>query len=146
MNYLLDTNVVSEWVKVRPEPRVVRWLAEVDEDRVFISVITIGEIRHGVDRLSVGQRRRRLEDWLGQDLPVRFEGRVLRIDIDVAQAWGRIVARRERKGKPIGSVDALIAATAAVFDLTIVSRDTFGFDDTGNRVYDPWSDESLSGV
>ena len=140
MSFLLDTNVVSEWVKAQPEPRVVRWLAEVDEDRVFISVITIGEIRHGIDRLSTGRRRSRLDDWLRNDLPERFEGRVLPIEVDVSDAWGAIVARCERKGHPIGSVDALIAATAEVHDLTIVTRDVAGFRSAAETVYDPWSD------
>ena len=67
MSFLLDTNVVSEWVKARPDPRVVRWLSEVDEERIFISVITFGEIRHGIDRLSSGRRRSRLDDWLRHD-------------------------------------------------------------------------------
>ena len=145
MSFLLDTNVVSEWVKARPDSRVVRWLAQVDEDRVFISVITFGEIRHGIDRLSPGRRRSRLDDWLRHELPLRFEGRVLPIEFDVSDAWGAIVARRERKGQPIGSVDALIAATAQVHTLTVVTRNVADFRFAVESVYDPWSDEQLSG-
>ena len=101
MSFLLDTNVVSEWVKPRPEPRVVAWLAAVDEDRVFISVVTLAELRHGIDRLAPGSRRARLEHWLRGELPLRFEGRVLPIDAVVADTWGEIVARRERAGRPM---------------------------------------------
>ena len=77
------------------EPHVVEWLAAADEARVFLSVVTLGEIRHGVDRLPVGRRRARLDEWLRRDLPQRFEGRVLPIDAEVADAWGAIVAGRE---------------------------------------------------
>jgi toxin FitB len=89
LTFLLDTNVISEGLKARPEPRVVAWLAGVDEDRTYISTITIGELRHGVERLAHGRRRKRLDEWVHYDLPLRFEGRILSIDLPVAHAWGR---------------------------------------------------------
>ena len=98
MSFLIDTNVISEWLKPRPEPRVVAWLAGVDEDRVHVSAVTVGELRYGVERLAHGSRRKRLDEWLHHDLPLRFEGRILPIDLPVAQAWGSITARREREG------------------------------------------------
>ena len=139
MTFLLDTNIVLEWVKPRPEPRVVAWLAEVDEDRVFISVVTLGELRYGVERLPSGTRKHRLDDWIRHELPLRFEGRVLTVDARVAHAWGTIVARRERAGKRIGAMDALIAATAEAHELTLVTRNTADFESAVKMVFDPWT-------
>ncbi len=142
MSFLLDTNVVSEWVKRRPEPRVVAWLAAVDEDLVFLSVVTVGELRHGVDRLAAGRRRTRLDEWLRQDLAQRFEGRVISIDAAIADAWGAIVARRDRTGRPIGVMDAFMAATAEVHGLTLVTRNASDFGSSVTSVFDPWTPSS----
>lgn len=139
MSFLLDTNVVSEWVKPRPDPRVVAWLADVDEDRVFLSVMTVGELRHGIERLPAGRRRERLDEWLRDELPHRFEGRVLSIDAAVADAWGVIVAQRERAGRPIGAIDAFVAATAEVHDLTLVTRNASDFRSSVKTILDPWT-------
>ena len=87
MSFLLDTNVVSEWVKPRPHQGVIAWLAEADEDRVFLSVVTLAELRHGIERMAAGSRRERLDVWLREELPLRFEKRVLSIDAAVADAW-----------------------------------------------------------
>jgi toxin FitB len=100
MSFLLDTTVVSEWVKLRPNPGVVRWLAEADEDRLFISVVTLAELRYGIERMPVGARRKRLDAWLRNQLPLRFEGRILPIDREVADAWGSVVARSEAWAGP----------------------------------------------
>ncbi|HEY3044289.1 MAG TPA: type II toxin-antitoxin system VapC family toxin [Vicinamibacterales bacterium] len=139
MSFLLDTNVVSEWVKPRPDPHVVAWLDEVDEDRVFLSVVTLAELRHGIDRLPAGRRRERLDEWLREELPDRFESRVLAIDPAVADAWGRIVAQRERSGRPIGTMDAFVAATAEVHGLTLVTRNASDLRPSVKSVFDPWS-------
>ena len=100
MNLLLDTNVISEWTKARPDAGAVRWLAEADEDRIFISVVTIAEIRHGIERLPRGHKRDRLDSWLTTDLPMRFEGRILPIDLQVgdcsAGSWPEVKAREGR--------------------------------------------------
>ena len=139
MTFLLDTNVVSEWAKPRPEPRVIAWLSDVDEDRVCISVVTVGELRHGIERLPPGRRRARLDEWLRHELAQRFEGRVLPIDGSVANAWGIIVAERERSGRPIGTMDAFMAATAAVHGLTLVTRNASDFRSSVKTVFDPWT-------
>ncbi|MCI0429414.1 MAG: type II toxin-antitoxin system VapC family toxin [Rhodospirillales bacterium] len=139
MSFLLDTNIVSEWVKPRPDPGVVAWLADVDEDRVFISVVTLAELGHGVARMDDGARRRRIDEWLRQELPARFEGRVLFIDDAVADAWGRVVARGEELGRRIGPMDAFIAATAQVHGLTVVTRNTADFKSSVEAVVNPWS-------
>lgn len=141
MSFLLDTNVVSEWVKPRPHPRVAAWLAAVDEDRTFISVVTLGELRHGIERLASGRRRDRLDEWLRSELPLRFEKRVLPIDAGVADAWGRIVARRARSGRMISTIDAFVAATAEVHELTIVTRNTADFTPSAAPMFDPWAEE-----
>ena len=93
MSFLLDTNVISEWVRPRPHAGVIRWMAEADEDRVFISVISIAEVRRGLERMAKGRRRDRIAAWLSEDLQVRFEGRILPVDVSVAQEWGVIVEK-----------------------------------------------------
>lgn len=138
MSFLLDTNVVSEWVKPRPAPQVVAWLADVDEDGVFMSVVTFGELRHGIERLPAGRRRAALDRWLREELPLRFDGRVLSIDAAVANAWGTIVAQRERAGRPISTMDAFVAATAEVHDLTLVTRNASDFKPSVKTIYNPW--------
>jgi predicted nucleic acid-binding protein len=139
VSFLLDTNVVSEWVKQRPNAGVVAWLAEIDEDRVFLSVITLAELRHGVRRLADGSRRRRLDAWLGDELPLRFDGRLLAIDQTVADRWGEVVAEREAAGRPIGAMDAFIAATANVHQLALVTRNERDFESVVKEIVNPWS-------
>lgn len=139
MSFLLDTNVVSEWTKPRPNPGVINWLGEVDEDRVFLSVVTLAELRHGIERLPAGHRRRRLDEWLRSELPVRFEGRVLEVDAAIAEEWGRLVARRETQGRLMHAMDALIAASAEVHTLTVVTRNESDFRSAVKSVLNPWS-------
>jgi toxin FitB len=138
VSFLLDTNVVSEWVKSRPNPGLVAWLAEVDEDRVFISVATLAELRYGIERMTEGRRRSRLEKWLRDELPVRFEGRVLPVTSAVADTWGRVVAHHEARGRPISTMDAFIAATARMHGLTLVTRNTSDFVSSVSAIVNPW--------
>lgn len=138
MSFLLDTNVVSEWVKPRPDPGVVAWLAAADEDRVFLSVVTLAELRHGVQRMAAGNRRRRIDAWLRDALPLRFEGRVLPVDEAVADACGRLMAEREAIGRRIEPMDAFIAATADVHGLAVVTRNTADFEASVTSVVNPW--------
>jgi len=140
MSFLLDTNVVSEWVKPRPDKGVLAWLSEVDEDRVFLSVMTLAELRSGIERLAAGKRRARLDAWLQEELPLRFEGRLLPIDRAVADAWGRIAARGEQVGRPISVADALVAATAEVHELTLVTRNAADFEPALKAIVNPWID------
>jgi toxin FitB len=138
MNFLLDTNAISEWVKPQPDPGIAAWLDEVDEDRTYLSVITLGELRKGVDRLPGGRRRDRLDQWLISELPERFGDRALAVDAAIADQWGRLLARAEKTGTPAGSVDALIAATATVHSLQIVTRNVRHFRHMGVSVISPW--------
>jgi predicted nucleic acid-binding protein len=139
MTFLLDTTVVSEWVKSRPNRGVATWLAQVDEDRVFISVVTLAELRYGIERMPAGSRRKRLDQWLRDELPPRFEGRVLSIDPIVADGWGKVVARSEAAGRPISAMDALIAATAETHDMTLVTRNTSDFEASLRLIINPWA-------
>ncbi len=140
MNFLLDTNVVSEWMKPRPNTGVVEWLANADEDRLFISVATLAELRYGFERLAKGQKRARLEEWLETDLRNRFEGRVVEIDEEVAEAWGRVLTKADEAGRPKGAMDGFLAATAAVHGLTLVTHNGSDFGATGIKIMDPWKD------
>jgi predicted nucleic acid-binding protein len=141
MTFLLDTNVVSEWVKQRANMGVVAWLAEADEDQVFISVVTLAELRYGIASLPAGRRRDRLDAWLSHELPSRFDGRVLPVDTAVADGWGRITATAKAAGRPISAMDAFLAATAHVHQMTLVTRDVSDFEASGTPVLCPWSDE-----
>lgn len=141
MRYLLDTNVVSEWVKPKAAEAVVAWLAEVEEDQVLLSVITVAELRRGVELLADGRRRKRLEKWIAEDLPGRFHGRVLYVDLLVAESWGRLTARATRAGRSLGSMDAFLAATAAAYDLTLATRNVRDFEGLDIALFNPWEAE-----
>ncbi len=139
MSFLLDTNVVSEWTKPHPNPGLIEWLAEVDEDEVFLSVVTFAELRHGIERLPAGRRRRQLDQWLRAEVPARFEGRIILVDGAIGDEWGRLTARHEARGRPIQAMDALIAATAQVHALTLVTRNTKDFQTSVKSLLNPWS-------
>ncbi len=138
MSYLLDTNIVSEWTRPRPNPAVVAFLASTDEDLMFLSAITLGELRRGVDRLPAGRRRVALDKWLNHDLIERFDRRILGVDQEVALAWGRIMAQAERRGQTPGVMDVWIAATAEVAGLTVVTRNITDFATLVGRIFNPW--------
>ena len=138
MTFLLDTNVISEWVKPQPNLNVMGWLAEVDEDRVFMSVATLAEIRHGIEMMPAGRRRERLLSWLTDELPERFAGRILDIDQRIAEMWGLVMARSQKAGLTFGSMDAFFAATAHVYGLTLVTRNVRDFAQAGIPLFDPW--------
>ena len=138
MNFLLDTNAVSEWVKQRPNPGLIRWMESADEDRLFLSVISLAELRYGVERMAAGARRSRLEQWLRDELPLRFGGRILAIDASIAEAWGRIVSRSEALGRPIGAMDAFLSATSEIYRLTLVTRNVSHFP-LVKAVVNPWT-------
>ena len=139
MSFLLDTNVVSEWVKPQPNAGLVRWTASVDEESVFLSVISLTELRYGIDRMARGKRQRNLEQWLGYDLPARFEGRILSVDPVVADTCGKIVRRTELLGRSIEAMDAFLAATAEIHHLILVTRNVSDFVILKD-VLNPWAD------
>jgi toxin FitB len=140
MTFLLDTNAVSEWVKPRPNAGLVAWLAEIEEDSVFLSVVTLAELRNGVSCLAASRRRDRLDHWLTHELPGRFEGRILPIEGAIADQWGRLTAAAKGAGRPIHAMDAFLAATARVHSLTIVTRDLSAFEPIKVPAFSPWSE------
>jgi len=136
--FLLDTNVISELIKPRPDENVLRWIAKTDEALLFLSVLTLGEIRYGIEKLNPGKRRGRLESWLAGDLRLRFQERILIIDDGIAQRWGALSATAARRGRPVPVIDGLLAATALHHDLMLVTRDDGDVSGTGVPLLDPW--------
>lgn len=139
MRLLLDTNVLSEVTKPAPDARVLEWLDGLDEDRSFISVVSIAEIRRGVALMDEGRKRKALAEWLARDLPQRFEQRVLPVDESVALAWGDLMGLAKRRGRGLSSMDGLIAATAIAQELTLATRNTKDFEGFGIELFDPWT-------
>jgi len=137
---LLDTNVLSELVKPKPDKGVVACVDGEDEDSIYVSALTLGEIRQGVEMLAAGRRRAELEAWVGGALRERFEGRVLAVDADVADRWGRLSAEARRAGRGLGVVDGLLAATALVHGFTLVTRNESDFSGVGHglKIRNPW--------
>jgi predicted nucleic acid-binding protein len=138
VSFLLDTNVLSEVRRPQPEVKVLAWLDAVDEDRVFISVASVGELRRGIALMEAGRRRDALRHWLAQDLPARFEGRILSIDLATAEHWGDLMARSRRSGIALASMDGFFAATALAKDLTLVTRNIKDFAGLGIALFNPW--------
>jgi toxin FitB len=136
--YLLDTNCISEAVRLHPDPRVISWLETADEGLLYLSVLTLGEIRKGVACLPQGRRRASLESWLTVELRARFSARILPIDAAIADRWGLLAATAKNKGRALSTIDVLLAATAINHSLTIVSRNDGDFADMQVAVLNPW--------
>lgn len=139
MRLLLDTNVLSEVTRPGPDAHVLEWLDGLDEDRSFISVVSIAEIRRGVALMDEGRKREALAEWLTRDLPQRFEQRVLPVDEPVALAWGDLMGLAKRHGRGLSSMDGLIAATAIAQKLTLATRNTKDFEGFGIELFNPWT-------
>lgn len=135
MSYLIDTCALSELARPRPDENVVRWFDETAQRGLYLSVLTLGEIRKGIEALDDTHRRNRIQAWLEFDLPDWFEDRILTIDASVADEWGRLVAGA---GRRLPAIDSLIAATARYHRLTVVTRNTGDFADTGADIFNPW--------
>jgi toxin FitB len=137
--FLLDTNVISEPLRSRPDERVTAWIESIDEDMLYLSVLTLGEVRKGVELTADSARRGRIERWLIDDLVVRFSGRILLVDFPTADRWGKIAGSQAARKSPLPAIDALLAATAMENDLTLVTRDTWHFEQLGLLVFNPWT-------
>ena len=137
--FLLDTNVISELVKVKPEPRVTKWVDATDETLLYLSVLTLGEIRKGIASLPHSARRATLEAWLDHDLALRFSDRILPIDQQVVDRWGRIAGSAAAGRSPLPVIDGLFAATAQQHNLILVTRNTRDIAVTGVPAFNPWS-------
>jgi predicted nucleic acid-binding protein len=138
MNYLFDTNVISELIAKQPNQKVIDWIDRLDPNAVYLSVITIGEIRKGIQKLAKSQRRATLTEWLTQDLLVRFDGRIAAITTDVILVWGELTGRLENAGHPMSAIDSLIAAIALAGNYRLVTRNTVDFQHTSVNMINPW--------
>ena len=135
MSFLIDTCAISELTRPKPSGLVSDWFEATPNEALHISVLTLGELRKGIERLAQGRRRARIVGWLETGLPAWFEDRVLAIDREVADEWGRLTARLER---PVPAIDSLIAATALRHRLSVVTRNVRDFDATGVEILNPW--------
>ncbi|WP_322793297.1 type II toxin-antitoxin system VapC family toxin [Bellilinea sp.] len=138
MSYLLDTCVISEFTRRQPHPKVIDWLSETDEELLYLSVLSIGEIQHGIERLENSLRKEELHTWLVEEMIPRFDGRILVLDTPTMIQWGSLVARLERQGHKMPSMDSLIAATALTHDLVLVTRNVADFHRCGVELFNPW--------
>ncbi len=137
MSYLIDTNVLSELRRKTPDTNVVKWVNSRPATSLYLSVLTLGELRKGIDSLADTKRRLKLVDWLETELPLFFAGRILDIDQGVADHWGRLLAVA---GRTLPAVESLLGATAAHHGLTMVTRNSKDFDNLGLEVLNPWND------
>jgi tRNA(fMet)-specific endonuclease VapC len=138
MNYLLDTCVLSEFTRHKPDEKVIRWMDSIPEEGLFLSVISIGEIQHGIERLPDSHRKTELLVWLNNELIQRFSQRLLPLETQTMFVWGSLIANMERSGKPMPVIDSLITATALQHNLVIVTRNVSDFVPCGVQVINPW--------
>jgi predicted nucleic acid-binding protein len=140
MNYLLDTNVISELISKQPNKKVREWLDRLDPNAIYLSVVTIGEIRKGIEKLLPSKRRDAAKEWLEADLLLRFQGRILEITAEVMLIWGELTGRLEKEGRPITAIDSLIAAIALQGNYCLVTRNEHDFQHTGVTTINPWKE------
>jgi tRNA(fMet)-specific endonuclease VapC len=138
MTFLLDTCVISELVAKQPNLHVVQWIDSMDEDKLFLSAVTIGEIKRGIEKLADSTRKSALAEWLEGDLLLRFTDRILPIDTPVMLVWGQLTADLEKQGRPMPAIDSLIAATCLRARLDLVTRNESDFAHSGVAVVNPW--------
>jgi toxin FitB len=138
LKYLLDTCVISEMLVPKPNQNVVDWVSAQDEECLFLSVLTLGEIQKGISKLSESKKKKTLGMWLQTDLLERFSGRIVPIDDRVALNWGAIQASAEQIGSIIPSIDGLIAVTGVTHNMTVVTRNVSDMEPSGALLFNPW--------
>jgi toxin FitB len=138
VKYLLDTCLISELVKKEPNPAVVNWLDEQNEQKLFLSVLTLGELQKGISKLTDGTKKDVLQAWVTLDLVERFTGQILELNLETALCWGRLQGVAEQTGEKLPVMDSLIAATAAAHGLIVVTRNVRDIERCGVRVCNPW--------
>ncbi len=139
MKYLLDTCVISELIKQEPNQKVVQWISNIEEARLFISVLTIGELHKGIEKLPENRKKSTLHKWLTYDLKKRFKNRIIDFDIQTATTWGKVQAKSELLGKTLPAIDGLIAATGLFHDLVVVTRNIKDMKVSGVDLLNPWA-------
>ena len=137
--FLLDTNIPSELIRTRPEPRLENWFYAQDEQALYLSVVSIGELRRGFVLLPAFERRAALEQWFENDLVPRFRERILPVTYAIAERWGRLDGESQLRGAPLNTADGLIAATALEHELTVVTRNVKDFAGLGVTLFNPWA-------
>jgi predicted nucleic acid-binding protein len=137
-NFLLDTNIPSEIIRTLPDPRVDGWILAQDAATLFLSVVTIGELRKGLTILPESKRRSQLEEWLQDDLVPLFAGRILPVTQSIADRWGVLSGQRQIAGRPLSMADGILAATALEHGLTLATRNVRDYLDLGLTIYNPW--------
>lgn len=140
MKYLLDTNVISELISRRPDPNVISWIDGLDPDTVYLSVITIGEIQKGVEKLPDTESKQTIQEWLHNNLLLRFQGRIVPITTSVALAWGTLTAALERNGRLLPAIDSLVAAIAREGGYVLVTRNVRDCAGAGIPIINPWDE------
>ncbi len=138
MKALLDTCVISELITKQPNPKVVEFVDSLDPEDVYLSVITIGEIVKGIEKLPKSRRKTDLQAWLRDDLLVRFEGNILALDTDILIEWGALTARLESAGKTMPAIDSLMAASTLAKKMTLVTRNISDFKAADVEIMNPW--------
>ena len=138
MKYLLDTCVVSELIKKNPNKQVVKWISGTTETNLFISVLTIGELHKGIEKLPESRKKEKLHKWVNCDLKERFKNRIINFDLQVATTWGKIQALSESAGKAMPAIDGMIAAAGIANNFIIVTRNTSDMEISGASLLDPW--------
>jgi predicted nucleic acid-binding protein len=139
MKFLLDTCVVSEFIAKQPDSGLVEWIDSQAEEKLYLSVISIGEIKKGIEKLPDSGRRSELTTWLEDDLLIRFKDRILPIDVNVMLVWGSLTANLEQQGRTMTAIDSLIAAIAIQGELDLVTRNETDFEHSGVPVINPWT-------
>lgn len=140
MNYLIDTCVISELIKSKPNASCIKWMKSHDNASYFISVLTIGEIKKGISKLVDSNKRVLLEEWYEKDFIPRFQSKILPIDEAVAARWGELLASCENAKRTLPTIDSLIGATAISHNLAIVTRNIKDFMHINVQIIDPWVD------
>ena len=139
MRFLLDTCVISELVSKRPDPGVIQWIDDVGEEKMYLSVITLGEIKKGIEKLPDSRRKSALTEWLEDDLLTRFRNKILPIDVGVMLVWGELTAKLEVQGRKMPAMDSLIAAIALSGNLSLVTRNEDDFKQVDIPITNPWN-------
>jgi len=138
VNYLLDTCVLSELIKPKADKRVLKWISSVPEERLYLSVLTLGELQKGIVKLGIGERKNKLLRWLDEDVRQRFEGKILPLDEETMLQWGKLAGEGERNGKPLPLIDSFLAASAIVNHMTLVTRNVIDMQGLGVEILNPW--------
>ena len=139
MKYLLDTCLISELAKSEPDKNVVDWVLSENETNFYVSVLTFGEIHKGIEKLPESKKKKELQIWVENELKNRFQNRIIGIDMHISIAWGKIQCIAEKNGKPMPAIDALIAATGIVHNLTVVTRNVADMEQSAVKLLNPWS-------